>query len=69
MNSVEAFDLLATTVLLLNQNGEVAQANAAAEVMFGRSRRSLIGLSAAHLFERDAALEARSGVCAPQRSD
>lgn len=57
MNSVEAFDLLATTVLLLNQNGEVAEANAAAEVMFGRSRRTLIGLPAAHLFERDGALE------------
>ena len=57
MNSVEAFDLLATTVLLLNQSGEVAEANAAAEVMFGRSRRTLIGLPAAHLFERDSALE------------
>ncbi len=57
MNSVEAFDLLATTVLCLNQNGEVAQANAAAEVMFGRSRRTLIGLPAVHLFERDTALE------------
>ena len=57
MNSVEAFDLLATTVLLLNPNGEVAEANAAAEVMFGRSRRTLIGLPAAHLFERDSALE------------
>jgi two-component system nitrogen regulation sensor histidine kinase GlnL len=57
MNSVEAFDLLATTVLCLNQKGEVAQANAAAEVMFGRSRRTLIGLPAAHLFERDSALE------------
>lgn len=57
MNSVEAFDLLATTVLLLNPNGEVVEANAAAEVMFGRSRRTLIGLPAAHLFERDSALE------------
>jgi len=57
MTCVETFDLLATTVLLLNQSGEVAEANAAAEAMFGRSRRHLIGQPAAFLFDRDSALE------------
>jgi two-component system nitrogen regulation sensor histidine kinase GlnL len=57
MISFEAFDLLATTVLLLNRRGEVLQANSAAEMMFGRSRRHIIGSSAGFLFERDAALE------------
>lgn len=57
MYSAEAFDLLATTVLLLNSTGEVVEANAAAEVMFGRSRRNLLGQPAAFLFDRDSALE------------
>ncbi len=57
MTCVESFDLLATTVLLLNQSGEVVEANAAAESMFGRSRRHLIGQPAALLFDRDSALE------------
>ena len=57
MISVEALDLLATTVLLLNSAGEIAVANAASEDMFGRSRRHLIGQPAALLFERDTALE------------
>jgi two-component system nitrogen regulation sensor histidine kinase GlnL len=57
MYSAEAFDLLSTTVLLLNSAGEVVEANAAAEVMFGRSRRNLLGQPAALLFDRDSALE------------
>jgi two-component system nitrogen regulation sensor histidine kinase GlnL len=57
MPPVEAFDLLATTVLLLNRHGEVVEANSAAEMMFGRSKRHLIGAPADFLFERDAALE------------
>jgi two-component system nitrogen regulation sensor histidine kinase GlnL len=57
MVPVEAFDLLATTVLLLNRHGEVVEANSAAEMMFGRSKRHLIGAQADFLFERDAALE------------
>ena len=57
MYSAEAFDLLSTTVLLLNSTGEVVEANAAAEVMFGRSRRNLLGQPAAFLFDRDGALE------------
>ena len=57
MISVDVFDLLATTVLLLNQSGEVVEANSAAESMFGRSRRHLIGQPAVLLFDRDPALE------------
>lgn len=57
MISVESFDLLATSVLLLNRTGVVVQANSAAEMMFGRSRRHLIGSPADYLFERDSALE------------
>jgi two-component system nitrogen regulation sensor histidine kinase GlnL len=57
MISFEAFDLLATTVLLLNRRGEILQANSAAEMMFGRSRRNIIGSQAGFLFERDEALE------------
>lgn len=56
MISFEAFDLLATTVLLLNRRGEVLQANSAAEMMFGRSRRNIIDSPAEFLFERDDAL-------------
>ncbi|MDH4402279.1 MAG: nitrogen regulation protein NR(II) [Burkholderiaceae bacterium] len=56
MYSADAFDLLSTTVLLLNSAGEVVEANAAAEVMFGRSRRNLLGQPAAFLFDRDKAL-------------
>jgi two-component system nitrogen regulation sensor histidine kinase GlnL len=41
----------------LNSTGEVVEANAAAEVMFGRSRRNLLGQSAAFLFDRDNELE------------
>lgn len=57
MISVESFDLLATSVLLLNRTGVVVQANSAAEMMFGKSRRHLIGAPADCLFERDLALE------------
>ncbi len=57
MNSVNAFDLLATTVLLLGSSGEVMSANAAAQDMFGRSRRHLIGCQASSLFDRNEATE------------
>ena len=64
MNSVDAFDLLATTVLLLGSSGEVISANAAAEDMFGRSRRHLAGCAASSLFERaDATMQAISQAC------
>jgi two-component system nitrogen regulation sensor histidine kinase GlnL len=51
MMNVEAFDLLATAILLLNGRGHVEHANAAAEDLFGRSRRQLKGLAAAKLFD------------------
>jgi two-component system nitrogen regulation sensor histidine kinase GlnL len=57
MISVQTFDLLATTVLLLNAAGEVVEANSVAEDMFGRSRRHLLGQSAILLFDADPALE------------
>lgn len=50
MMSVDAFDLLATAVLLLDDKGQVDRANAAAEDLFGRSRRQLTGVGAATLF-------------------
>ena len=56
--NVDALDLLATSVLLLNEQGEIGHANAASEDMFGRSRRQLIGQRAAALFEQSAELEA-----------
>ncbi len=55
--NVDALDLLATSVLLLNEQGEIGHANAASEDMFGRSRRQLIGQRAAALFEQSAELE------------
>ena len=57
MISVQAFELLATTVLLLNEAGEVVEANSASEDMFGRSRRHIIGQPAFFLFDQDSALE------------
>ena len=51
MINVDAFDLLATAVLLLNKGGCVEHANAAAEDLFGRSRKQLQGYSAATLFD------------------
>src|SRR5690606_33219828 len=57
MMNVDAFDLLATSVLLLNERGHIEQANAAAEDLFGRSRKQLRGLSAATLFGHPEALQ------------
>ena len=57
MINVDAFDLLATAVLLLNDKGHVERANAAAEDLFGRSRRQLQGLSAATLFGHPEAVQ------------
>lgn len=51
MTNVDAFDLLATSVFLLNERGHIEYANAAAEDLFGRSRKQLRGLSAATLFD------------------
>ena len=49
--NVDAFDLLATAVLLLNEDGKVEYVNAAAEDLFGRSRKQLTGRRAASLFD------------------
>jgi len=50
--NVDALDLLATSVLLINERGDIEHANAASEDMFGRSRRQLVGQRAAALFEQ-----------------
>jgi two-component system nitrogen regulation sensor histidine kinase GlnL len=55
--NVEAFDLLATSVLLVNGQGVVEHANAAAEDLFSRSRRQLVGQPAAALFEDRQAMQ------------
>ncbi|WP_459618755.1 nitrogen regulation protein NR(II) [Bordetella sp. 2513F-2] len=49
--NVDAFDLLATSVFLLNERGHIEYANAAAEDLFGRSRKQLRGQSAVSLFD------------------
>ena len=49
--NVEALDLLATSVFLVNGRGHIEYANAAAEDLFGRSRKQLCGQSAATLFD------------------
>jgi len=56
MNAIEPFDLLATTVLLLDRDGVVVSANSAAEDLFGRSKRQIEGQMAIALFEEDTAL-------------
>lgn len=55
--NVDALDLLATSVLLINAQGEIEHANAASEDMFGRSRRQLVGQRAAVLFGQPAEIE------------
>lgn len=49
--NVDAFELLATAVLLVDAQGHVVYANTAAEDLFSRSRRQLTGQSAAPLFD------------------
>ncbi|NYT60727.1 PAS domain-containing protein [Alcaligenaceae bacterium] len=56
---VASYDLLSTAVLLLDNDGSIAYANAAAEELFGLSRRLLIGCGACKLFGADQALQAR----------
>ena len=58
MINVDAFDLLATAVLLLSEDGCVAQTNAAAEDLFGRSRKQLLGVNAAALFDHPDTIQA-----------
>jgi two-component system nitrogen regulation sensor histidine kinase GlnL len=49
--NVDVFDLLATSVLLLDEQGRIEYANAASEDLFGRSRRQLCGSEAHMLFQ------------------
>lgn len=55
--NVDAFDLLATSVFLLDAQGNIEYANAAAEDLFGRSRKQLRGQSAVALFDDPQALQ------------
>lgn len=56
---VASYDLLSTAVFLLDDKGMIAYANAAAEELFGLSRRQLEGYEASKLFGSDKALQAR----------
>lgn len=56
MNAGDPFDVLATTVLFLDQDGVVVKANAASQDLFGKSLRNIEGKMAISLFEPDAAL-------------
>lgn len=56
---VDSFDLLSCAILLLGRQGRVVHANAAAEELFGYSRRQLTGMAAATLFGADEALARR----------
>ncbi len=56
MTAIDPYDLLATTVLLLDRDGVVVRANAAAEDLFSRSKRQIEGQMAIALFDEDTAL-------------
>jgi two-component system, NtrC family, nitrogen regulation sensor histidine kinase GlnL len=56
MYATEPYDLLATTVLLLDDDGVISQVNAAGEYLFGRSKRQMQGQMAIALFVQDVAL-------------
>lgn len=55
---VSAYDLLSTAVLLLDSEGRVDYVNAAAEELFGSSRRMLVGLPANDLLGNEGTLQA-----------
>ena len=55
--NTDAFDLLATSVFLLDAQGRIEYANAAAEDLFGRSRKQLRGLPADRLYDDPASLQ------------
>lgn len=59
MTPFDHFDLLATAILALDDDGRVLQANVAAQELFGLSQRQLAGMGALALFAGDAALESR----------
>ena len=53
--STEALELLTTAVTVLDGEGRILDANAAAEILFGRARRRLAGRSAAEFLPEAAA--------------
>ena len=53
--STEALELLTTAVTVLDGDGRILDANAAAEILFGRARRRLAGRSAAEFLPEAAA--------------
>ncbi|HEY0295564.1 MAG TPA: nitrogen regulation protein NR(II) [Bordetella sp.] len=55
--NVDAFDLLATSVFLVDAQGHIEYANAAAEDLFGRSRKQLCGQEVARLYDDPASLK------------
>lgn len=57
MTQPDSYDLLATAVLLVNAQGEVAFANSSAEELFGLSRRQMLGIPALALFQPDITLD------------
>lgn len=59
MTDISLYDLLATAVLALDEQGKVLQANIAAQELFGLSQRRLAGMDALSLFTPDTALAAR----------
>ncbi|KKO71296.1 nitrogen regulation protein NR(II) [Kerstersia gyiorum] len=62
--NLDALDLLACSVLLVDEQGRVAHANSAAEDVFGRARRRLAGVSVERLFVE--AADIRAAVAASQ---
>ena len=59
MLNIESYDLLATAVILLDEQGRVRYANISAEELFGLSRKQLLGAFGSALFGSDAMLEPR----------
>lgn len=59
MAPIDHFDLLATAILVLDEDGVVLEANVAAQELFGLSQRQLTGMDALTLFAGDAALAER----------
>ena len=57
MTQPDSYDLLATAVVLVNSQGEVAFANSSAEELFGLSRRQMLGIPALALFQPDITLD------------
>ncbi|MGO3741871.1 nitrogen regulation protein NR(II) [Kerstersia sp.] len=62
--NLDALDLLACSVLLIDAQGRVAHANGAAEDVFGRARRRLAGMPVEQLFVE--AADIRAAVTASQ---